>query len=104
MTTYATAWHRWVLTSDDDTECSRPGCGVIVSDDALHLVSIGCPVPLCTAPANEGCPCIIAPGDRHPECSYCRRPAVLDAEDDGWDDDDPDDDGGAAEILVPIAA
>lgn len=63
-------WHRFAPSSDDDQDCTRPGCGLSVTDDALPLIDHPCPAPACTDPGNPG-PCVVARVADRAECSYC---------------------------------
>ena len=86
-------WHNMVLSSVDDTECSR--CEVVVSDDALDTFQLSCPTERCTDPSNDGYPCVFVPGEDGPECAYCGRSGVredrdLDVEKDDEDQESPD--------------
>ena len=83
----STQWHRFVASSDDDSECANPDCGLIVCDSALRQVAIDCPAPGCADEGNSDGRCVMVPGAKGPECSYCGRSGCY------VDEDDPDDDG-----------
>lgn len=81
------AWHHFVASSDDDSECTNADCGVVVSDDALPSYAKPCPAPPCDDATNSGA-CVFVPGEKGPECAYCERPGHLAIDPD--DDDDVD--------------
>lgn len=87
-------WHRFVASSDDDSECANADCGLIVCDSALRQVAIECPAPVCEDLANSDGRCVMAPGERGPECVYCRRSGCyVDPDDDDDLDDEEVDEG-----------
>lgn len=67
----STQWHRFVPTSDDDSECAHPDCGLIVCDSALRQVSIDCPAPGCKDESNSDGRCVMVPSPSGPVCVYC---------------------------------
>lgn len=77
-------WHRFIATTDDDHECTQPGCGVIVDDAAMGDLTTPCPAPACGDEYATG-GCVVMAGPHGPECSYCERPhgsTDLDQDDD----------------------
>ena len=83
----STQWHRFVPSSDDDSECANPDCGLIVCDSALRQVTIDCPAPGCADDANADGRCVMVPGAKGPECAYCDRRGCYVDDDDELDDD-----------------
>ena len=75
------AWHRFVVASDDDHECSNPRCGIVASDDVIDCVQLPCPAPSCREPANLGA-CVFVATEDVPVCSYCCRRANADVDED----------------------
>lgn len=76
-------WHNFQPSSDDDSECVNPDCGVIVADDTLDAYSTPCPAPECTDSSNRGNACVIVRATGGPRCSYCGKRQ-------GYDDDSYD--------------
>ncbi len=73
----STSWHRFAPISNDDHDCRRAECGLVVADDVLEreLVVVPCPAPACTDPSNTG-PCVLVlagddDGSLTAECAYC---------------------------------
>ena len=88
----STQWHRFVASSDDDSECANPECGLIVCDSALRQIAIDCPAPTCDDDSNADGRCVMAPAAQGPGCVYCGRAGcyVEEVDDDDLDDDDLD--------------
>ncbi len=64
-------WHDFRQTSEDDSECSKPDCGLIVCDEALNQIAVACPAPSCTDSMNSDGKCVMAPSATGPMCTYC---------------------------------
>lgn len=65
--------HQFQRTSDDDNTCAESECGVIVDEQVLEALMLGCPIAPCTEPSNEGEPCVFVPVEDGLECAYCGR-------------------------------
>lgn len=85
----SSVWHRFVASSDDDLECVNSGCGAIVDEQSLRLLSVGCPVRPCGDDGNSGS-CVFVAAEIGPECAYCGAfGSHRDLDDDDEDDDEP---------------
>ena len=64
-------WHDYSPPIEGNHQCVD--CDVIVDESVVDEVMLGCPVPPCPEPANEGQPCVFVPSEDGAECSYCGR-------------------------------